>query len=319
MSAIPVLDLSQAASVAGKARLVQELRQACLEAGFFYVINHGVSADLVRSAYAQTALLFDAPMPDKMAIHLSHSTCRRGYERIGDQTLDENALPDQKESYYCGVDYPADHPYVLKGYDTYGQSQWPSWLPTFKSVMDDYIAAHQALCERLMGYIALSLGEPETYFEKTLIDPMITLRLLRYPPHPQQADQRLFGAGAHTDWGALTTLAQDETGGLQVQMPSGTWVDAPPIKDSFVVNLGDMMPRWTNDLYRSNPHRVINKSHHQARYSIPFFYEPNYEAPIDPIASTVTEQSSRKYKTITAGEHLKYMVEKTYGKNISAG
>jgi isopenicillin N synthase-like dioxygenase len=319
-ASIPVLDLSLIDTGSGKVQLVNMLDQACRSAGFFYVANHGVSTELIAQTYAQSAALFALKPSEKMALHLSHSTCRRGYEQIGDQTLDEHALPDQKESYYCGVDYPDDHPYVLKKYDTYGTSQWPAQLPQFRTVMNEYIAAHLGLCNRLMGLIALALDQPEDYFAPTLIDPMITLRLLRYPPHPPNADARLFGAGAHTDWGALTTLAQDAQGGLEVQMPDGQWVAAPPIEGTFVVNLGDMMPRWTNDHYRSNPHRVINASRSGApRYSIPFFFEPNYEASIDPMPGTVSADRPRRYGPCTAGEHLRDMVEKTYGGKLHAG
>ena len=302
-----------------KARLIAELDQACRTAGFFYIANHGISPALLAEAFEQSARFFDLPIEQKMAIHLRYSKCRRGYERIGDQRLDEHALPDQKESYYCGLDHPADHPYVLAGHDTYGESQWPPQLPEFASTMKRYMQAQLVLCGRLMSLLAQALGQVPDYFASAIEDPMVTLRLLRYPPQASDADPRMFGVGAHTDWGALTTLAQDSEGGLQVQMPDGQWVAAPPIADTFVVNLGDMMPRWTNDLYRSNPHRVINQSRTGAnRHSIPFFFEPNFEARIEPIAGTVSDSRPRRYESCTAGEHLKAMVQKTYGDKIHA-
>ena len=322
MHNIPVLDLDlvNKASPNSKGQFIRELDQACRTAGFFYIANHGVDHELIAQTFEQSARFFELSAERKMAMHLSLSKCRRGYERIGDQTLDENALPDQKESYYCGIDYPPDHPYVVKGYDTYGTSQWPNELTSFQATMSHYIQAQLKLCNQLMSLIAQALNEPAEYFEPTLNDPMVTLRLLRYPPHPPLADAKLFGAGAHTDWGALTTLAQDEQGGLQIQMPNGQWVGAPPIADTFVVNLGDMMPRWTNDIYRSNPHRVINaSSSDKPRFSIPFFFEPNYEAPIEAIASTVSKERPKRYGPCTAGEHLRAMVEKTYGGKVHAG
>jgi isopenicillin N synthase-like dioxygenase len=303
MDNIPVIDLSFVNSGISKAKTLSDLYQACSTAGFFYVANHGVDPALVKRCFEQAALLFDLPMEDKMTIHLRHSKCRRGYERIGDQTLDAAALPDQKESYYCGVEYPASHPYVVAGYDTYGQSQWPIQLPHFAPTMTRYIEAHVQLCKRLLSLIAESLQQSPDYFAAATEDPMISLRMVRYPPHPEEADARLFGAGAHTDWGALTTLAQDDIGGLQVQLSDGRWIAVPPIPDTFVVNLGDMMPRWTNDLFRSNPHRVVNA---------------NFEAKIEPMPGTVSAERPRRYPTCTAGEHLKAMVQKTYGDRISA-
>jgi isopenicillin N synthase-like dioxygenase len=139
--------------------------------------------------------------------------------------------------------------------------------------------------------------------------------MIRYPAHPEGADERTFGAGAHTDWGAITILAQDSHGGLEVQMPDGTWVPATPMEGSFVVNLGDMIPRWTNGLYHSNPHRVRNThSGGQPRYSIPFFYEPEYTARIDPVPGTVAPGTSPRFTPCTAGEHLREMYLKTYAR-----
>jgi isopenicillin N synthase-like dioxygenase len=317
---IPILDLSLARSSATLPKLVRQLDEACKTSGFFYIVNHGVPKPLIAKVFSLTAQFFALSDEQKMAMHLSRSTCRRGYERIGDQTLDENALPDQKESFYCGIEYPNDHPYVLKSYDTYGVSQWPSQVPLFQSTMGEYIATQLKICHEIMGLVALAFDLKQDYFEPTLQDPMVTLRLLRYPPHPQNADARLFGAGAHTDWGAVTVLAQDEQGGLEVQLPSGQWVSAPPVADSFVVNLGDMMPRWTNDIYRSNLHRVVNASKSGLpRYSIPFFFEPNFEAPIEPIPGTVSNDKPRRYGPCTAGEHLRHMVEKTYGGKVIVG
>jgi isopenicillin N synthase-like dioxygenase len=320
MVSIPVLDLSLARSSSTLPALVRQLDEACKTTGFFYITNHGVPKPLIDKVFSLTAQFFALSEDEKMAMHLSRSTCRRGYEKIGDQTLDENALPDQKESFYCGIEYPADHPYVVKSYDTYGASQWPLQVPDFRSTMGVYIDAQLKICHEIMGLVALAFELQQDYFEPTLQDPMVTLRLLRYPPHPPNADERLFGAGAHTDWGAVTVLAQDAQGGLEVQLPSGLWISAPPVADSFVMNLGDMMPRWTNDIYQSNLHRVVNASKSgEPRYSVPFFFEPNFEAPIDPIPGTVSDLRPRRYGPCTAGEHLRHMVEKTYGGKVIVG
>lgn len=228
-SQIPVIDLACGSSESAQRRLIAELDFACRTAGFFYVANDGVSPALIAQAFEQSARFFDLPMDEKMAIHLRYSKVRRGYERIGDQQLDEHALPDQKESYYCGLDYPADHPYVLAGYDTYGESQWPSSLPEFAITMKRYMQATLRSSGQLMSLIARALGQRPDYFDAAIQDPMVSLRLLRYPPQAADSDRRMFGAGAHTDWGALTTLAQDAQAGLQVQTPDGQWVSAAPI------------------------------------------------------------------------------------------
>jgi isopenicillin N synthase-like dioxygenase len=313
---IPVIDLADAL-VSGGSRspeVAAQLRAAAMASGFFYVRNHGVSAALVQRQFELTEQLMNLPEATRNALSMHHSPSMRGFENLGAQTLDASAQPDLKESFYCGMVYPPDHPYVLAGYQTYGPNQWPDELPHAPAQCETYIQAVLGLARRLMQLMALSLDLPETYFDDSSTSPMVTLRMLRYPPHPPNADNRTFGAGAHTDWGALTILAQDAHGGLEVRMPDGSWVEATPIEGCFVVNLGDMVPRWTNGLYHSNLHRVRNRSSGGApRYSIPFFYEPDYLARVDALPGTVPEGESPRYAPCTAGEHLREMYERTYG------
>lgn len=313
---IPVIDLAGALASGGPrvAEVVQQMRAAATSAGFFYIANHGVPAELVEGQFEATRQLMNLPLARREALSIQHSPIMRGFEALGAQTLDETAQPDLKESFYCGMNWPADHPYVKAGYQTYGPSQWPEELPQARAQSEAYITAMNALSLRLMQLLALSLNLPEDYFDASCADPMVTLRMVRYPPHPENADERTFGAGAHTDWGAVTVLAQDELGGLEVQMPDNSWVPATPIPGTFVVNLGDMIPRWTNGLYHSNPHRVRNvHSAGSPRYSIPFFYEPEFLARIEAVPGTVPAGETPKFTPCTAGEHLNEMYAKTYG------
>jgi isopenicillin N synthase-like dioxygenase len=183
-----------------------------------------------------------------------------------------------------------------------------------------YTGALCTLSQRVMQLVALALELPASTFDHAHANPMVTLRLLRYPPHPEGADERLWGAGAHTDWGAVTLLAQSRHGGLEVQMPPaadgtpGAWVPAPPIPGSFVVNLGDMMPRWTNGRFHSNPHRVRNvASGGEPRYSIPFFYSPDYRTRVEPLPGCAGPANPPRWAPCTVGEHLHEMYMKTYG------
>ena len=313
---IPVLDLAGALVPGGprSAEVAREFRSAAMASGFFYVRHHGVDAAMVERQFDVTRRLMALPIERREALSIRHSPIMRGYEGLGAQTLDAAMKPDLKESFYCGMDWPADHPYVKAGYQTYGPSQWPAELPDVRAHCEAYIDAMNALSLRLMQLMALSLGLSEDYFDAACRDPMVTLRMVRYPAHPEGADERTFGAGAHTDWGAVTVLAQDAHGGLEVQMPNGSWVPATPMEGSFVVNLGDMIPRWTNGLYHSNPHRVRNLySGGAARYSIPFFYEPEYLARIVPVPGTVPAGEAPRYMPCTAGEHLQEMYRTTYG------
>jgi isopenicillin N synthase-like dioxygenase len=310
--AIPVIDLA-----GPRAQVVAAIGAACESVGFFYVVGHGHPTGLLERVYTMSEALFALPEADKRAIDMANSPFRRGYESIASQTLDLAARPDQKESFYCGPDYPPDHEYTRKGYSGYGPSQWPP-IAGFAPAMLEYIALHDKLCRRILSLMAEHLGLAADFFEPMHDDPMITLRLLRYPPHPQAAPDDLFGAGAHTDWGGVTTLAQDAIGGLQVKMPDGSWLDATPVPGSYVVNLGDLMPRWSNGRFKSNLHRVVNRAHDRARYSIPFFYGPNYEARIDALPGCTGPGAPWKYTSCSAGEHLHEMFMLTYGQAKAA-
>ena len=306
--AIPVISLAR-----DDAAVAADIRAACMAHGFFYVADHGVPEDLVAAQFAWAARFFALPEAEKAALDLRNSPARRGWEGIGAQTLDLSAQPDRKESFYCGPDYPDDHPYIRAGLTNYGGNQWPA-LPGFREQMTAYMAATTALAERLMRDLARSLSLPPDVFDRTMADPMLTLRLVRYPPHPPDAAADVFGAGAHTDWGAITILAQDDLGGLEVQAADGSWMPATPIPGTFVVNLGDMIPRWTNGLYRSNLHRVINANPSgRDRYSIPLFYSPNFYARIEALPGTVPPGQAPRFAPCTAGEHLAEMYRKTYG------
>ena len=312
---IPVLDLENAllAGSPGSRHVAAQLRRAAMASGFFYVRNHGIDESLIEAQFALARQLFDLPASTRAALSMRHSPTLRGFESIGEQTLDPAAHPDLKESFYCGMRYPIDHPYVLAGYQTYGHNQWPDELPEAADQCEAYIQRMLGLSRRLMQLMALSLDLPESWFDATSASPMITLRMVRYPAHPPDADSRSFGAGAHTDWGALTLLAQDVHGGLEVRMPDGSWTEATPLPGALVVNLGDMIPRWTNGLYHSNPHRVRNhRSGGRPRYSIPFFYEPDYLARIEAVPSTVAPGETPRFAACTAGEHLREMYQRTY-------
>jgi isopenicillin N synthase-like dioxygenase len=306
---IPVISLA-----APEAEVARQLREACTAHGFLYVADHGVPAGLIQAQFDWAARFFSLPEERKEAIHLFRSTGKRGWEGIGAQKLDAGAQPDRKESFYSGVHYGPEHPYVQAGLSGYGPNQWPEGLPGFQGQMEAYTTAVTRLAERLMRDLARSLDLPADHFDGTMAEPMITLRLCRYPPQPEDAGADVFGAGAHTDWGAITILAQDDLGGLEVQAADGSWMPARPIPGTFIVNLGDMIPRWTNGRYRSNPHRVINaNATGRDRYSIPFFYSPNYHARIEALPGTVPPGEAPRFAPCTAGEHLAEMYRRTYG------
>ncbi len=223
------------------------------------------------------------------------------------------APPDLKESFYCGTELPDVHPLAMKGLRGFGHNQWPADLPGFRNQMLSYHAAMRTLGDRLLSLIALSLELPADWFKSSYDTPVATLRLIKYPAQPENAEFNQIGAGAHTDWGDITILAQDAAGGLEVQTASGQWIDAVPVPGAFVINIGDLMARRTNGIYTSNMHRVKNNRAGRDRYSVPFFYSPRPDALIQPMPGCVSGARPRQFQDCTALEHMGEMFRRSYG------
>ncbi len=309
---IPVIDVSGLPGDPGTRRAVaREMRAACTASGFFYIKGHGVPGALIEQVFDRSHEFFALPMEQKLALTMAHSLCRHGYEPLKAQTLEPGAPPDLKEGFLAGEDFAADHPAVRNDPANIGPNQWPPQLLQFKTTMIAYVEEMKALTARLMGGLALSLDLAEDYFDDFCELPILTLRLLHYPTQPPNPAPGEKGCGAHTDWGSITILLQDDAGGLQVQASDGSWISAPPIAGTFVVNIGDLFARWTNNLYRSTVHRVINKSGRD-RYSVPFFMDGPSDHLVSCIPTCRGPDEARKFPDITVRGHLEEMVRRTY-------
>ncbi len=311
---LPVIDIGglSSADPAKRKAVGDAIRTACLSSGFLYCVGHGIPDGLREAVFAESKRFFDQPLDVKVKVDKALSFCNRGYEHMGGQTLQAGAKPDQKEGYYIGLELPEEDPRVAARRFNRGPNQWPTDLPGFKPVMNAWFAAMLDLADRLMRGIALSLDLQEDHFAGFNRDPLAILRLLHYPPHPPQAGEDVLGAGAHTDFGGLTLLAQDDRGGLEVwDNANGGWMAAPPMPGAFVINLGDMIARWTNDRYRSTLHRVINTSGHE-RYSVPFFFSGNPDFEVACIPTCLEPGEQAKYPPIKVEDHMMAMYRKTY-------
>ncbi|MGH2340468.1 isopenicillin N synthase family dioxygenase [Segnochrobactraceae bacterium EtOH-i3] len=312
-AALPVIDVSGLASpdAAVRAGVAEEIGRAARDKGFLYIVGHGIDPALRAAVFARSKDFFDLPEADKLALDKANSKASRGYEALRNQTLEAGSPPDLKEGFYMGRDLPADDPRVLAGRFGAGANQWPE-IDGFRPVMEDYYRALVALATRLMRGLALSLGLPEDHFAAYCAEPIAILRLLHYPPQPANPLPGEKGCGAHTDFGGLTILAQDNSGGLQVfDKTSNTWLHAEPVPDAFVVNLGDMIQRWTNGKYRSTLHRVVNMSGGE-RYSVPFFFSGNPDHVVACLPGCLAPGEEPAFPPITVEGHMKERYATTY-------
>lgn len=294
---IPVIDIAPLLDGSDKLKVAREIRWALSNAGFMYVKNHGIAQTFVDQVFDVTRRFFELPMATKMALHVSNSdVALRGYiEPFGENT-DPGKTKDLKECFDLGPERAA-----LEG-PFFGPNQWPSALPEFQDLTYSYHQKMVTLSKHLLKGIALSLDLPETHFESLMQDPISIQRLLHYPPQNGMIDEKIIGIGAHTDYGNLTILAQDDVGGLQVMNREGNWIEGTPIPGTFVINIGDLIQRLTNDVYLANLHRVINATGRE-RYSIPFFIDADYGATFSPLESCISEANPRRYEAVTCGAH----------------
>jgi isopenicillin N synthase-like dioxygenase len=297
---IPLVDIAalQGGDTAGREAVARNIAKACETAGFLYVKNHGVPDGVVEDVFAAARWFFSIPQAERDAIDVAHSRCFRGYVPMG--IVGPNVPRRMLEAFQMMLDLPADDPDVRAGNVMYGANVWPTDSVAFKAAMDRYYAEVWALSERLLGAFAIGLGLDAGYFRSFFRKPLTQLRLLHYPPQPKDAEA--LGVEAHTDTGAFTVLLQDNAGGLEVRNRAGDWIAAPPVPSTFVINIADMMQRWTNGRFISTPHRVANRTGAD-RISVPFFANPDYSARIVPL-----DGNSGGYEPLVCGPY----VEKAY-------
>ena len=315
---IPIVDLAPyfSGDIEAKKAVAWEVHKASRETGFFYISNHGIPAERMEQHLELARIFFDLPAEEKIRVHINNSSCNRGYEPIAAQTLDEGSPPDLKEGFLIGNDLDENHPYVKQGVPNTGSNQWPEQPEGFKDSFNEFVDMMRDLGRTLAKVLALSLDLTEAYFDEGLTEPVMVGRLLHYPSQDSEIVANQLGAGAHTDWGMLTMLLQDDVGGLEVQNSEGDWISAPPKEDTLVVNLGEMMRVFTNGIYRSNMHRVVNNQSGKSRYSCPTFFDPDYFYKVKCVPTCIPESGELDFPETTAGEHVAYMYEKTYGKSV---
>ncbi|KAH8664606.1 hypothetical protein BX600DRAFT_437144 [Xylariales sp. PMI_506] len=318
---VPIIDFSGFYSddVKEKQKVVDQVRTSCLYNGFFQITNHSIPLETQQGALTSAKRFFNLSQEDKDKVSKNNNTWNRGYEMLRSQILEEGTQPELKEGYYIGADLPTTHPYFINKKLNSGPNQWPEGLgedlTAFKSQTMDYYNSTLKLAQDLLRVLALSLDLEEEFFSQFMDGAVATMRLLHYPSQPKDADEKLTrGIGAHTDFGAITLLLQDEVDGLQVwDQRNSAWIDVEPTKGALVVNLGNLMSRWTNEKYKSNVHRVINKSGKE-RYSIPVFISGNPDYVVECIPTCLSAENPAKFGPVSVQEAVSNAYAESYGR-----
>jgi isopenicillin N synthase-like dioxygenase len=273
---LPIIDIASR----DIARIGAALDRACCEFGFFYVTGHNISPALSARMMTLAREFFASPLNEKMAIAMAHGgRAWRGYFPVDGELT--SGRPDRKEGIYFGTELGVDDPRVRAGLPLHGANLFPA-MPGFRDSILAYIDEVTAVGQMLLRGIAVGLGlAPDYFLDRYTSDPTVLFRIFNYPPSTADANENELGVGEHTDYGLLTLLQQDEVGGLQV-WHRDRWLPAPPVPDSFVCNIGDMLERLTAGRYVSALHRVRNVSTRD-RISMPLFLDPSFDAVLEPI------------------------------------
>ncbi|OKL62678.1 hypothetical protein UA08_01345 [Talaromyces atroroseus] len=308
---IPIIDLRRPED-----EVIDSLRDACTRVGFFYISNHGIPQAVIEQVLSTAEEFFALENATKNQVHFKNGAGLCGYEGFQNVHTDETRKPDLNEAfswrYAPDIDRSIEHNSsptktqqgndAVESFLTSGQNLWPDAKPEMRRDISEYYSHVLVLARRLIRLFASVLALPETHFDNMMQHPGSMGKILHYPPQSAKGLDTPFGIGAHTDIECFTILCQGgDVPALQVLNPKGEWILAPPIKGTFVVNIGDMLTRWSNDTFRSTIHRVLNITGRE-RYSMPVFIGPSYDTIIKPLETCL--EGGPKYDPISAGLYV---------------
>jgi isopenicillin N synthase-like dioxygenase len=294
-------NFSTATEAGRAARITAAVDNALGESGFMYVRGHGIDPAMIERAFAVSRRFFALPEERKRALLYGSVEANFGFQGIEAESLDPRSKPDLKEAF------------TMRNARAWAAQadRWPD--AEFRDMALAFYDTCFAAATRILGILAATLNVPPDFFAERHLGENVTLRFLHYPANlPARAEDQL-GAGAHTDYGSITLLFQDDVGGLEVRGADGTWRLAPPLEDAIVINTGDLMERWTNGRFRSTVHRVRPVRGDRDRYSIAFFVDPDSAVEVACIPGCLAPGATPRYPPITAGEHIRQKIAATHG------
>ena len=315
---IPVIDISPLVGPQNNPKSLRktakEIENACKNIGFFYVKNHQIPQNHLDAVILVMQEFFNLPEEEKMKIHIGNSDVFRGYTPLGKELT--NAKYDWHECVDFGLDLEPNHPEVIAGNQLLGPNQWPENQPNFRKALERHWDLMILLGRRITEGLAMSLGFDKNKFARFMCKSHSFMRISNYPPYGKDQEENVGdGIGAHIDYGFLTILLQDNIGGLEVKNADNEWVSAPMIPGTFLINIGHMIQRWTNDYYKATIHRVIPPKH-ETRCSLPFFFEPNFDAIVVPLDTFCSKNNPPRYKPFHFGNYLESKFTTSYSDTV---
>lgn len=296
---VPLIDCD--ASRVDDATLVAQIDEALATVGFMTLSNIGVSPALIDECFQAAGEFFSCPVETKAAFAYSSASENFGYQGLMVEHLDPTRPADLKETFTMRNLRAAE----------IAAARWPS--SAFHAAATALYTQAMTSARRLQHLLARALDAPDAFFVERHTGENTTLRFLYYPPvDPQSIQHEQLGAGAHTDYGMLTLLFQDDVGGLQVRDEQGAWHDVVPHAGTVVINSGDLLERWSNGRYRSTCHRVLPRDTSRERFSIALFVDPDSATEVAALPSCVSPSHPAQYPPITAGEHVQHKIEATH-------
>ncbi len=314
--AIPSIDLNAflTGTIDDQRASAAHADDTCRSIGFLIIENHGVPDEVIDTAWSITRAFFDLPLEQKLESRSADPGCPRGYFPMASEALAKSlgvdTPPDVKESFGIGPLRAPKHEMPEEDFDFhYGENLWPGRPTDLREALTTYFKAMESLGSQVLRLFAAALELPHDYFEQFHTHPMCALRCINYPYSDAPLLPNQKGAGEHSDYGSITILKPDpEVAGLEIKLPSGIWARAPLVKDAFIINIGDLMARWTNDRWVSTLHRVVNPGTEQGgtnrRQSMAFFHNTNHDAEIECIPTCLEAREKPRYGPVQAGRYL---------------
>jgi isopenicillin N synthase-like dioxygenase len=304
--ALPLIDISGLgrADPAAIRDIADALGDAARTIGFVRICGHGVDPDLIDATYGMSQRFFARPSSEKRRYYIGHSSNHRGDVPFTEKGDYADEVHRNYEAFDLGIDLPREDPACISGRLLVGPNVWPD-IPGFRDTVSSYFSAISALGRRVCAALELHLTLPPGAITDQMTRPISQLRLLHYLRADETTDQKSVNMGAHTDYECLTLL-HTRNPGLQVMTQGDRWIDVPVDPEVFVVNIGDMLEAWSNGIFRSTPHRVLNLS--PERFSMPYFVAANHDTEIRPFPQLVGPGQQPQYEPFLAGAHLERML-----------